>query len=415
MSTMSVDTESQDLDEIHLELAYIPEFLFDEVVFWFSPSRSAPKAVYHELIGESAKNWTRYYSKKGWNFIHDDATPKEGPFRVREGGLHFDVLPPGKFFAPKPQVRLSAGGDPIPLPSIEKHKPINEWKPNYVQALNFIKKYDWPHELPRCVVLAMWEIEECGQIAGSTSWKNAEDILLASDSNEVRETLADFFFNRPEDYELGSQIYLRVLGKLGDDGFAKLAEQAKHPVTRKRRHVAEALGGLRDPRGMETLLLLVDDEDFGVRDDAMQALVRLGVNDSNDPDGRVKGFLESDEIKHRVWAAAALLKGGDESQRKYLVTLIKEEERSLSDMGELGKVILELELFDTVPFLIKRVKNGPEDIAIDAAETLEQITGWKFEYSMLDDAQERREAIRTLDRWWDDFKKERAQKRQAGS
>ena len=175
---MSVDTASQTLDEIYLEFPYIPEFLFEDVVFWFAPSKSAPKAIYHELVGESANNWSRYYTKKGWNFLHDEGVAKEGPFRVSEGGLHFEILPPGKFFAPKPQVRLSASGEPIPLASLEKHKPINEWKPNYVQALNFIKKYDWPHELPRKIVMAMWEIEECGQIAGSTSWRNAEDILL---------------------------------------------------------------------------------------------------------------------------------------------------------------------------------------------------------------------------------------------
>ena len=173
------------LEEIYLDLPYIPEFLVEDVQFWFVPTFAAAKAVYHELIDESAKDWTAYYTKKGWSFIHETGE-REGPYRVRDGGTHLDVLQPGKIFAPKPRVRLRKDGPPIPLPSLEKHRPINEWKPNYVKALNFIKKYDWPHAIPRRVTLSIWEIEECGQVAGSTSWINAERVLLASDSAQVR-------------------------------------------------------------------------------------------------------------------------------------------------------------------------------------------------------------------------------------
>jgi HEAT repeat protein len=405
--------EGRTIDEIYLEFSYIPEFLFEDLQFWFVPSLEAPKAVYHELVGESSKNWTAYYTKKGWNFIHETGG-REGPFRVPKEGVHFDVLTPGKIFAPKPQVRLSKDGAPIPLLSLEKHKPINPWKPNYVQALNFIKKYDWQHSLPRRVTLAIWEIEECGQVAGSRSWINAERVLLASDSKEVRETLSDFFFNRPEDYELGSQVYLRVLGKLGREGFKELTDQAKHPITRKRAHVARTLGELRDERGVATLLLLADDEDFGVRDQALKSLVRLGVNESNDPEGKIAAFLESEEISHQVWAAAALFQGGDDSHRKYLVRLVKEDHRPLSELGELGEIILDLELFDTFPFLVKRFKSGPEDVAIDAAETLAQITGLEFDYGMVDDPTQKRTALRTLDRWWEDRKRERREDKKKG-
>ena len=394
------------LEEIYLDLPYIPEFLVEDVQFWFVPTFAAAKAVYHELIDESAKDWTAYYTKKGWSFIHETGE-REGPYRVRDGGTHLDVLQPGKIFAPKPRVRLRKDGPPIPLPSLEKHRPINEWKPNYVKALNFIKKYDWPHAIPRRVTLSIWEIEECGQVAGSTSWINAEHVLLASDSEEVRETLSDVFFHRPEDYELGSQVYLRVLGKLGQEGFEKLTDQATHPITRKRGHVARALGDLRDERGVRTLLLLIDDEDFGVRDQALKALVRVGVDASSDPQGKVAAFLESDEASHQVWASAALLQGGDESRRKFLVQLVKEDPRPLSELGELGQIIRDLELIDTVPFLIKRLKSSSEDVVIDAAEILAQITGLELDYSMIDDPVQKRTIVKALDRWWGDRKRER--------
>ena len=39
--------------------------------------------------------------------------------------------------------------------------------------------------------------------------------------------------------------------------------------------------------------------------------------------------------KAAVWAAQAALKGGDRSYEKFLITLVKDEPRLLTDMGEL--------------------------------------------------------------------------------
>jgi hypothetical protein len=412
------------LDEIYLELPYIPDFLLEDVRYWFVPSLAAARAAYHELVGESAERWSSYYTKKGWDFIDSlssgsgarpgsESEPREGPYRVRDAGIHLDVLPPGRIFAPKPQLRLRRDGEAIPVVSLEKHRPINPWKPSYVRGLNFIRRYAWPNTLPRRVVAAMWEIEECEQGAFSTSWMNGERVLLDCGSKELCDTLADFFYQRPEDFELGSQVYLRVLGKLGREGFLALTEQAKHPITRKRRLVARTLGELADPRGIDTLLLLLDDEDFSARDEALRALTRIGVDAESDPGGKVASFLESPEIKHRVWAAAALVRGalarsGADEQRKFLIQLVKEDPRPLSDMGELGQIIVELELLDAVPFLIKRFKSGPRDIAMDAAETLARLTGLDLEYSTVGDSEQKRAAVKALERWWEERKRERS-------
>jgi len=399
------------LDELTIELPYVPDFLLDDLRFWFVPSIDAPRAAYHELVGDSAKNWAGYYiTKKGVNFFRSDSEG-DGPYRVRPGQIRFEVLQSGRFFSAKPCVRLRSDADPVPLPSIERLRPINPWKPNYIQALNFIKKYEWEHELPRRVVLAMYEIEECGQVAGSVSWKNGEKILLESDSPELRATLYDFFYNRPEDYELGSQVYLRVLAMLGPEGFQSLDELAKHPITRKRKHVARALGELESTAGAQTLLFLLDDEDFGVRDAALQGLVTVGVDDEIDSEGKVRAYLESDDIRHRVWAAAALLTGGDESQRKPLVQLVKEEPRPLSDLGELGQICVRLQILDAVPFLIKRFKSDDDELAIDAGETLSQLTGLELEYNVVDDKAARGAATKALTQWWDRAKKERRKKK----
>ena len=71
------------LKEAYLELPYIPDFLLDEVRFYFVPSRDGVRAVYHELVGDSAKNWSPYYTKKGWNFLHRQACSTCGPARAR--------------------------------------------------------------------------------------------------------------------------------------------------------------------------------------------------------------------------------------------------------------------------------------------------------------------------------------------
>jgi hypothetical protein len=389
-----------------LELPYIPDFLLDEVWFWMVPSRDELRAVYHELVGQSAKNWQGYYTRKGWNFLHS-ASEREGPSRVRPGGLRLEILEPGRFFQPSPQFRFEPGGQAYPVPSLEKRRPINEWKPNYIQALNFIKKYEWTRPVPRSAQLAVWEIEECGQIPGSTSWRNAEALLLQNDSEDLRATLADLFFNRPEDYQLGSEVYLRVLGKLGEDGFRRLLELAGHPVTKKRKGVARMLGELEDPRGRETLLMLLDDEDPGVRREALRTLGKVGVAAGEDPEGRVKSHLESPELPERVWASQALLKGGDEEHRKFLLQLVKEDPKPLSDLGELGEVLDDLGLVEAVPYLIQRLKSDRREIVLDAAEALKKLTGVEIEYSVVDDEAQKRQWVKTFTRWWEERKRER--------
>jgi hypothetical protein len=381
--------------------------LLDDVQFWFVPGREAPAAVYHELTGASARDWQSYYTKKGWNFIHDPSPDAEGPFRVKPGGLSLRILEPGRIFAPRPLFRFAEGGRAAPIVSIEKRRPLNPWKPNYIQALNFIKRYEWPQPLPRAVNYAVWEIEECGQVAGSTSWRNAERLLRDHDSEALRSTLADIFYHRPEDYPLGSEVYLRVLGRSGPEGFAKLVELARHPISRKRKVVAATLGELRDPRGVPTLLELVEDEDPDVRTAALRALGKAGVNAASDPGGKVKEYLNHAEIPKRVWAAQALVKGGDDSHAKFLLTLAKEEPRLLTDMGELGDVLGDLKLEEAVPYLIHRLKHEKAEFRADAAEALAKVTGLNIEYQSLDSEEQKRNAIKAYNRWWEDRKKER--------
>jgi len=408
----------RELEELALELLYIPEFDVEDLRYWFVPSFESPKAVYQELANDPNRQWGAYYTSKGWDFVFSDSPPEgDGPFRVREGGTRVEVVDRGRFFSPKPVVRLGRLAEALPLAGLEKNQPLNPWRPNYLKSLIFIKKqYQWEHELPAKVVLSIYAIEECGEFSGSQAWVNAERILLQSDSEALRETLSDFFSQRPEEFELGSQIYLRVLGRLGDEGFSMLLDLAKHPVTRKRRHVATVLGEICEgrPGGIETLLLLANDEDFGVRDEALEALARVGVDATIDSGAKVASFLESEEIRHRVWAAAAYLKGGDESQRKFLVQLIKEDERTLSELGNLGEIVVRLNLLDVTPFLIRRFKAGPDDLALDAMETLSSLTGIELEYSLLNDAEAKRSAIKALKRWWDERKRERGALRKDG-
>ncbi|MBN1441467.1 MAG: HEAT repeat domain-containing protein [Planctomycetes bacterium] len=401
------------LRDVLLELPYVPDFLLDDILFHFVPSRDKPRAVYHQLIGKSGSNWSSYYTKKGWNFLHGsgEAPASDGPYRLDVDSARIDLLPPGRFLAPRPLLHLGRDGPGIPIVSLEKRRPLNPWKPNYIRAVEFIKRFEWPCPVPRRVQAAFWEIEECGEIAGSTSWRNAEAILLNSDSCEVRETLEAVFYNRPEDFPLGSEVYLRVLGRMGRAGFQQLTALANHPVTRKRRAVARTLGELRDEQGVPTLLLLLDDEDPDVRGAALRSLAKVGVTDLQDPEGKVRAYLESPEPPYRVWASAALLAGGDESQRKYLIQLVKEEDRPLADLGDLGDVLVDLDLEDVVPFLIHRLKDERREISLDAAETLQRLTGEDVEFSAEQDAEQRRVAIKTYTRWWEERKRERSAQR----
>ena len=76
-------------------------------------------------------------------------------------------------------------------------------------------------------------------------------------SPAVLKTLSDIFFNRPEDFPLGSEVYLRLLGGAGEEGFAELVQLAKHPITRKRKVVAQAFGALASRDGLPSLLMLL--------------------------------------------------------------------------------------------------------------------------------------------------------------
>ncbi len=407
------------LEELTLELMYIPEFDVEDLRYWFAPSFDSPKAVYQQLANDPNRHWGAYYTRKGWEFVFSEGSPAgEGPFRVREGGTRLEIVDRGRFFSPKPAIRLGGSAESLQLAGIEKSQPINPWRPNYLKSLNFIRKqYTWEHnELPNKVVLAFYAIEECGEFSGSQAWVNAERIFMQSDSEALRSTLSDFFSRRPEDFELGSEICLRVLGRLGEDGFARLLDLAKHPITRKRRHVAAILGKLCDgqPGGVETLLLLADDEDFGVRDEALKALAGVGVDAATDNDGKVASLLDADDLRHQVWAAAAYLKGGDEEKRKFLVQLVKESERTLSELGDLGEIVVQLQLVDVTPFLIKRFKSGSDDIALDAMEALSALTGITLEYSVLNDAEAKRSAAKELNRWWEECKRARGALRKGG-
>src|SRR5206468_12917087 len=129
------------------------------------------------------------------------------------------ILDSGRFRTPRPVLTLRPEGLELPLVSMEKRRPLNEWKPTYIKALNFIKKYEWPRPVQSEAQLAIWEIEECGEVAGSTSWQNAEMLLRDRMSADIRATLIDLFQKRPEEFPLGSEVYLRVLGQSGDEGF----------------------------------------------------------------------------------------------------------------------------------------------------------------------------------------------------
>src|SRR5262245_59065716 len=90
------------LDAVNFELPYIPDFLLEQTLLWFVPSRDKAAGAYLELSGSDAKDWSSYYTKKGWNFVHAESRQADGPYRAAKGGLHLRVLEPGKIFAPKP-------------------------------------------------------------------------------------------------------------------------------------------------------------------------------------------------------------------------------------------------------------------------------------------------------------------------
>jgi HEAT repeat protein len=137
----------------------------------------------------------------------------------------------------------------------------------------------------------------------------------------------------------------------------------------------------------------------------------VGVNRTLDPANRVAGYLESEELPQRVWAAQATLKGGDASYEKFLITLVKDEPRLLTDMGELGDVLADLNLIEAVPYCIARLKHAKAEYRADAAEALGKLTGLNLEYQSMDNDELRRTTIKAYTRWWEEKKKERRQAR----
>lgn len=400
------------IEEGILRVPYIPDFRAAELVFYFVPDRRRIEEVYHSLPPRLVDRWSAYFTKKGWKFIHADPASRqaEGPFKVRPGKIKIDILEPGRLFAPKPQFRFKESGDGWPVVSLEKRRPFDPWKPTYIRALNFIKKYEFIREVPKVVDYCLWEIEEGGEVAGSTGWENAELILSdhVKESAAGREVLADIFEKRPEDFPLGSEVYLRVLGRSGPEGFQKVCDLARHPQRLKRCHVARSLGRLRRPEALSVLLQLADDEDPEVRGHALCAIGKVGLPPSHPAAEKIRRLLESTEVPQRVWAAEALLRGGDQSQEKFLLQLVKECPMPLHDMGELGEILVDLKMVHSVPFLINRLKSDRVELCEDAVEVLRGLTGLDLEFHPHgEDETERRQAIREWNRWWEEYKKTR--------
>src|SRR6185436_1432092 len=99
----------------------------------------------------------------------------------------------------------------------------------------------------------------------------------------------------------------------------------------------------------------------------------------------------------------------------FLITLVKEEPRLLTDMGELGDVLADLGLIESVPYLINRLKLDKAEFRADAAEALGKVTGLGLEYQSVDSEEQRRNAIKVYTRWWEDKKKERRLQREASA
>ena len=87
----------RELEELTLELLYIPEVDVADLRYWFVPSLESPKAVYQELANDPNRHWGAYYTRKGWEFLFSGSPPQgEGPFRVREGGTRVEVVDKGE-------------------------------------------------------------------------------------------------------------------------------------------------------------------------------------------------------------------------------------------------------------------------------------------------------------------------------
>lgn len=400
------------LDEAVLSVAYIPDFRVDELMLCVIPDRQSPREAYHTLPPRTLDRWSTYFTKKGRRFLNNwpPSGRYEGPFKVRPGKMRLEILEPGRFRAPGPRIRLSASGPDVPLVSMEKKRPFDAWKPTYIKAVNFLKSYRAGRSVPRAVDYAIYEVEECGEIPGSVSWENAERILLehARGNADVRWVLGDLFEKRPEEFPLGSQVYLRVLVHSGQDGFLQVCSFHTNPLTTKRCHVARSLGQAGRHESLEVLERLLEDESPEVRAAALQAIGSTGVPADHPIRDRMLDLQKSGELAHAVWATAALYRGGDQNEQKTLLHYVKESPLTLMDMGELGKILVDLEMVQAVPFLIKRLKSDRPELRDDAAETLRELTGLDLEFHGLDDAESRRDAIRQWSRWWEDYKRTRS-------
>lgn len=406
------------LDAATLHLPYIPDFRLDEVLLYFVPTLDQPREVYHSLTPEALERWygPAYFTKKGVRFLNTAPAARgaEGPFRVRPGGFRIALQESGKIFTPRPRLEFARGSrevpeQGIPLVSLDKRRPLNPWKPTYIRALNFIKKYEPVRAISKLVEYCLWEIEECGEVSGSTSWENAEPMLSEAlrEDSDIREVLVDVFQRRPEDFPLGSEIYLRVLGSLDDDGFAMVRDLHSHPHRLKRRHVAVALGKLGRTEALDTLVKLLDDHEVDVRDAALCAIASVGMPPDHPTRQKLEPFLESADIAQHTRAVVALLRGGDATQEKRLIGLIKEKEIPLYNMGELGQVLKDLDLIQAVPFLIKRLRSDRIELRDDAAEVLRELTDLDLEFPSEGGGEVRREAIKRWKKWWEDYKRDR--------
>ena len=83
------------------------------------------------------------------------------------------------------------------------------------------------------------------------------------------------------------------------------------------------------------------------------------------------------------------------------------------DMGDLGRVIIDLKLYQCTPYLISRLKSDRVEIRDDAAEVLRELTGLQLEFHGHSSTDDRRKAVRQWTQWWEDHKKERKAEKKA--
>jgi hypothetical protein len=400
---------------VEFRFPYVPDFRVVDLVLFLVPGRGDPREAYHSLPQKAMDRWSDYLTRKGERFLRDmEAEPpaSRGPFRVRPEGVRLEILEGGRLRSPRPCVVLP-NGPAVPILSLEKKRPFDPWKPTYIKSLHFIKKYKPVRPIPRAVEYAILEAEESGEIPGSVSWENAQLILsrYAAEDADVRAVLVDVFERRPETFPLASRVYLDVLARSGSEGLAQVCALHGHPQHTKRCHVARALADAGEPETVDVLLKLLDDENGDVLRAAVKAVGKAGMAPDHPAADRIRSFTASPDIALKVWAMEAFVRAGDENEQRALVQLVKDSPLPLIDMGELGEILIDLGLVQTVPYLIKRLKSDRPEVRADAAETLAGLTGLDAGLAGPDDAEERRSAIRKWERWWDEHKRGRSRDR----